>query len=243
VRILFSTLSTNVFLVLGSVACGLGAIVASLVRPRSNLAYRCAVAWGRGLLRSAGARLEVTHDGGLAPSSRYVFMANHQSLFDIPALLASLPVETRFLAKKSLFALPVFGQALRVSGFVPVDREDRTKAVESFGAALRQLQSGRSILLFPEETRSVDGRVLPFRPGGFLIALKARVAVVPVGVSGTRDVRRKGSLWSRPGTVRVHYGRPIGLSDAGVRQRRALMEQVRAEIVALSGCPAVEEVP
>ena len=126
-------------------------------------------------------------------------MANHQSLFDIPALLASLPGETKFLAKSSLFRIPIFGWALSAGGFVPIDRSDRSTARESFAAAIAALARGVSVLIFPEEARSLDGRVLPFQRGGFLLALKSGLPIVPVGIEGAFEVQPRRSFLIRPG--------------------------------------------
>ncbi|HUP23611.1 MAG TPA: lysophospholipid acyltransferase family protein [Thermoanaerobaculia bacterium] len=238
-RSLLATILTNLFLVVGSIVFALGAILGAAIPPRGVWSFRSARAWARGLLWCAGVRLEIERQSALPPEERYVFVSNHQSLFDIPVLLVSVPGSTRFLAKRSLFHIPVFGWAMRVSGFVPVDREDRSRAKEAMDGALRQLQQGRSILLFPEETRSLDGRIREFQRGGFLIALKAKCPLVPVGLSGTRRIQRKGSLLVRPGAVRVRYGTPVDPSLGGVRARRELVETMRAEVVRLSGEPPV----
>ena len=126
--------------------------------------------WSRLLLWSSGVLVRVEQ---LAPLDRrqvYVFLSNHQSLFDIPVLLATLPVPARFLAKRELFNIPLLGWSLKVGGFIPVERGGKS-AGESFRAAAQRVQSGGSVLLFPEETRSPDGRLLPFKRGGFLLAI------------------------------------------------------------------------
>jgi 1-acyl-sn-glycerol-3-phosphate acyltransferase len=239
-RTLLATILTNSFLVVGSVVFGLSAIAGALASSGA-WSFRSARGWARGLLWCAGARLDVAREAPLDPDGRYVFVCNHQSQLDIPALLVTVPGSTRLLAKRSLFRIPIFGWAMRASGFVPVDREDRSRAREAMEGALHQLEQGRSILLFPEETRSADGRILEFRRGGFLIALKAKCPLVPVGVSGTRHIQRKGSLRVRPGTVRVRFGAPIDPTLGGVRARRELVDELRREVMRLSGEPGVED--
>ena len=113
------------------------------------------------MLATSGVRVEARRETPLEPGQGYVFMANHQSLFDIPVLLTTLPGETRMMAKRGLFQVPVFGWALRAAGFIPVDRGQREAARQSFAAALQCLESGASVLLVPEETRSRDGELLP----------------------------------------------------------------------------------
>lgn len=238
-----ATVLTNLYLVVGSVVFSLATIVGAAIPPRGLWSFRAARAWARGLLWCAGARLDVAREVELGRDQRYVYVSNHQSLFDIPVLLVTLPGSTRFLAKRSLFRIPVFGWAMRVAGFVPVDREDRSRAKEAMDGALRQLAQGRSVLLFPEETRSLDGRIREFQRGAFLIALKAKCPVVPVGVQGTRGIQAKGRLTVRPGTVRVRYGAPIDPCAGGVRARKELVETARAEVVRLSGEPPLEGSP
>lgn len=232
---ILTTIASNLFLLLGSVIFALGAILLAPVPPRGAWSFRCALAWSRGLLWSGGVRLEIEGEEELAGGT-FVFVANHQSLYDIPALLASLPVSARFMAKRSLFWLPVFGWAMRLAGFVPVDRADRRRAGRAVGAAGRVLRAGHSIVVFPEQTRSDDGALLPFKRGGFLLAMRQGVPVVPVGISGSRHVRSKGTLLVRPGTVRVRYGRPIRI-DSQTRVPRGVIEQARAEVARLAGEP------
>jgi 1-acyl-sn-glycerol-3-phosphate acyltransferase len=241
---LLATVAANLYLLIGSVACGLGAILTFWVPPRGRWPYRFAVWWARGWLACAGIRVRVElgerERAALAAGSPWVFLANHQSVLDIPVLLASLPVPARFLAKRSLFRIPVFGQAIAVAGFVPVDRGDRARAGEAFASAIRQLQRGSSVLVFPEETRSTTGRVLPFKRGALLMALRAGVPMVPVGIAGTREVQPKGSLRVRPGTVTVRFGPARQPASGSPAQRRELLESLRHDVIRLAGGPVAE---
>jgi 1-acyl-sn-glycerol-3-phosphate acyltransferase len=234
-----ATLGANLFLVVGSVALGAAAIVASWIPPRPRRAFLVAQAWGRGLLLSSGVSVRVTRAPAELPRGA-VFMANHQSLYDIAAVLATVPVPVRFLAKRSLFRIPVFGWSLGAAGFVPIDRVDRSRAKEAFRHALAALEDGAAIVIFPEETRSLDGRIRPFRRGGFLMALKARAPIVPVGIHGTLQVRPKGRLLVDPVDVEVAYGDPIDASTWGVRRVDELIERVESEVSMLARSPRVE---
>lgn len=236
-----ATLTGNLFLIVGSLFFGSLAILTGWIPPRGNNVFRCARLWSRGLLFFSGVRLEVTKEAELDPQGNYVFMANHQSLFDIPALIATLPVQTRFLAKQNLFRIPIFGWALSVGGFIPIDRKNRSRARESFTAAVQRLQSGVSILVFPEETRSIDGRLLPFRRGGFLLALKSGHPIVPVGLQGTRSVQSKRSLKVRPGLVTVAYGRPIQMDDRTLRSKDELTQEVEVGVAQLAAMESDED--
>ena len=228
-----ATLGANAYLVVGGVVFGLAAIVASWIPPRRRYAFPVARAWGKGLLFASGVHVRVARAAPPLPST-VVFMANHQSLYDIAVLLATVPVPIRFLAKRSLFRIPVFGWSLAAAGFVPIDRVDRSRAKEAFQRALDALGEGVAIVIYPEETRSLDGRIRPFRRGGFLMALKARAPIVPVGIRGTLRVRPRGRLLVEPATVEVAFGDPIDSAQFGVRRLDGLVEQVESEVSKLA---------
>ena len=232
-RTLFFTVFGNLGLVVATILCGVPAMILGWLPPRGRWMYLCARIWSYALLWTAGVRVRHGFTMPLDPRSGYVFMANHQSLMDIPVLIKSLPGETRMLAKRSLFQIPIFGWSLHAGGFIPVDRGDRAAAKATFDAAVRCLEGGHSILLFPEETRTRDGKMLPFKPGGFLMALKTGYPIVPVGIEGTFGVRVRGSLKIHPGAVEVRYGEPIDVTAYGVRRRAELMDVVRDRVIEL----------
>lgn len=237
---LFATLTGNLFLVLGSAVLGTLTILVSWIPPRGN--WVCAVArlWASSLLAASCVRVEVHREAPLDPRASYVFLANHQSLFDIPVLLSTVPGQVRMMAKRSLFRIPIFGWALSAGGFIPIDRGDRSTARQSFAAAMGRLRAGVSILLFPEGTRSLTPTLLPFQRGGFLLALKLGLPIVPVGIRGTRDVQRKGSWVIRPRRIVVRYGAPIDAAGYGVRRKGDLVEEVRSRIAELAGVELAE---
>lgn len=236
-----ATLTGNVYLVLGSAVMGVAAAIASWF-PGRDWAGVQARLWARGLLRSSGVRLELSYAGGSHAAWReaigdrpVVYMANHRSLYDIAALLAILDLPVRFLAKRSLFRLPFFGWGLKAAGFVPVDREDRSRAGETFAAATERLASGVSLVVFPEETRSSGPRMRPFQRGGFLLALKGRALVAPLGIRGTGRIRRKGALTVRPQVVELVFGEVVDPAGVGVRGRRSFMLDVERQVGRLAG--------
>jgi 1-acyl-sn-glycerol-3-phosphate acyltransferase len=228
-----ATLSGNLYLVLGSVLFGSLAILLAWVPPPGAWVYRMARWWSRGLLLFSGVRVDGDFMTELDSGQRYIFMSNHQGLYDIPALIVTLPGQTRFLAKRSLFQIPVFGWALKAGGFISIDRENRSRASESFSEAVRRLSEGASAMVFPEGSRSLDGELLPFERGGFLLALKSGLPIVPVGIRGSLEVRRRGSRVVRPGRITIHYGRSLGVDAYGVRGRDELMHEVRQRIAQL----------
>lgn len=233
--VLLATLTGNVTWVLASLVFGFLSMLVGWIPPRGNLAIVCARWWARSILWASGVRVEASFVSTLDRSRSYVLMANHQSMYDIPVILASLPLQSRFMAKRSLFLIPIIGWAMWISGFLPVDRRDRSRAKETFAAAVARLRAGTSVVLFPEETRSRDGRILPFARGGFLLAIKSGLAIVPIGIAGTIDVRTRGSVAIRPSKVTVAYGSPVEVAGRGVREKRNLVAEVREQVRALSG--------
>ena len=230
-------LTGNLYLVFGSLVMAVLTILASWVAPRTDLTFRVARAWARGLLWASGVSIERDGPVSAGDGGSVVFMANHQSLYDIPAMLVTVPTRSCFLAKKSLFRIPVFGWSLAAAGFIPIDREDRSRAREAFELAMSTLGEGTSVIVFPEETRSLDGRIQPFQRGGFLMALKARAAIVPVGIQGTLTVRSRGSLRVNPGTVRVRFGEPVDIESFGLRRKKELVAAIEDRVSALAGAP------
>ncbi len=231
---ILASLGGNLFLVLGSLFFGSLATLFGWLPPRGNFTFWCARAWSRGLLWASGVRVEHEFVERLPPRP-FIFMANHRSTFDIPALLATLPGQTRFLAKSSLFKIPIFGWALAIGGFIPVDRGNRTRARETLAVAARRLRAGASLLIFPEETRSLDGKMLPFKSGGFRLAQASGLSVVPVGIRGAGEVESPGSWIIHPGTIRVRYGRPIDAMGAAPGAKRQFLGEIRERIAELRG--------
>ncbi len=230
-----ATFSGNAFLVLGSAVLAVVAIALAAIPPRGNWMFVVARLWSRGLLAASAVRVRVELDPALDPRRSYVFLANHQSLFDIPALLATSPGQLRMVAKKSLFRIPLFGWAIAAGGFIPVDRKDPSTARRTFSTAAARLRAGTSILLFPEGTRSMTDEIHPFQRGGFLLALKSGLPIVPVGISGTRAIQPRRSVVIRPGTAVLRYGAPIEPAAFGVRRKGELVEEVRRRVAELAG--------
>ncbi len=211
------------------------AVLSFWVPRRGNVIFYYARWWGRFVIWGGGLRPEIRHRVEYEPGSRFIVMSNHQGMYDIPALLGTMPFQTRFMAKSSLFRIPFFGWAMQLGGFVPVDRGDNRRARQAFGSAVGTLGEGISVLVFPEETRSPDGRLLAFRRGGFLLALKSGLPILPVGISGTHEARPKGSWSTRPGPIGIRFGEPIDVAEYGLKGRRELEAEVRRQILELSG--------
>ncbi|HUF78097.1 MAG TPA: lysophospholipid acyltransferase family protein, partial [Thermoanaerobaculia bacterium] len=232
---LLATLTGNLYLVLGTLVFGLLALPVALFPRGANGVFLVAKLWAWGLLAASGVRVACRFEAPLPSGQSYVFLANHQSMFDIPLVLGTVPVQLRFAAKRSLFRIPVFGWAIRAGGFIPVDRGDRAKARATFAAAESRLRGGVSVILFPEGTRSLDGRIHAFERGGFLLALKTGLPIVPVGIRGTLGVQRRGRFGMTPGRVEVDYGEPIDPAAFGIRGRAELEARVRRRLEELAG--------
>jgi 1-acyl-sn-glycerol-3-phosphate acyltransferase len=230
-----ATACGNLFLLLGSAILAAVTLAVAWIPPRGRWSFGVMRIWSSSLLASGLVRVEPVYSPELEPGRSYVFLANHQSLFDIPVVIATSPGQLRMVAKAGLFKIPLFGWALRAGGFVPVDRADRSSAGKTFSSASARLREGTSMLLFPEGTRSLDDTLLPFQRGGFLLALKSGLPIVPVGIRGTRAIQRRGSFVIHPGRVTITYGAPIDPASYGLKRKAELTDEVRCRIAGPAG--------
>jgi 1-acyl-sn-glycerol-3-phosphate acyltransferase len=219
-------------LALWTLVFGVPAIVFLLLVPNGNALLWFARPWARLLALSFRTRVERRGLEKIPRDTACIFMCNHQSHFDIIALVLALPVQYRVLAKRGLFFIPVFGWALWLAGFVPVNRADRERAIESMSRASGLVRSGRSVIVFAEGTRSPDGRLQPLKKGGFHLALQAGAPIVPVSIRGGREILPKGSLRIRPGRMEVVIGDPIPTRGRDGEKMKVLMEEVRSALAA-----------
>ena len=198
-------------------------------------------AWARWLARGVGCPAIVKGLENLEPGASYVFASNHTSALDILALFCVLPDNFRWIAKKELFAIPLFGPAMLRAGYIPIDRSDRRAAIRSLINASKRIAEGASVVIFPEGTRSKDGSLLPFKSGGMGLALKAEVPVVPVAITGARKALPPKKLLLTPGPVTVHLGKPIPTSGFQRGDREGLSSAVREGVVKLLESAEKEE--
>jgi len=190
--------------------------------------------WARHVVQNAHIELDLVGRENAAPGVTYLVMSNHQSLYDIPVLFHVLGPNIRMLAKKELFRVPIFGNALAAAGFVAVDRGNRESAIRNLEQARALLDSGTHVWIAPEGTRSVTGQLLPFKKGGFHLAFESGLPILPVTLSGTRDVLRAHGVLSRAGArVRVTFHPsidPLPYAARGREGRTDLMKRVRAAL-------------
>ncbi len=194
--------------------------------------------WGRALAWIAGVRVRLEGATREKLDRPLVVVANHQSWFDVFVLAGHIPGRARFVAKEELRRIPLFGAAWETCGHIRVNRGDRAEAVRSLNEAGARIRDERlNVILFPEGTRSPDGRLLPFKKGAFVLAIQTGVPILPVGISGSREVMAKGSWRIRPGEVRVRVGDPIPVDGLTVADRDQLLARARSEILALMEDP------
>jgi 1-acyl-sn-glycerol-3-phosphate acyltransferase len=186
--------------------------------------------WAPSALRLAGVNLNV-HSRATLPEGPAIYVSNHESALDVWALFRAIPRNLRFVAKQELFEIPVFGWYLRMARFVAVDRRDHARAVVALKKAGQIVRAGTSLVVFPEGTRSPDGRVQPFKKGPFVVAMEARVPVVPVAISGASVLNPKGRLQVHPGTIQIAIGESVH-PDA-FTDKNALLREVRRRIIEL----------
>ena len=204
------------------------------------LQHRLARSWGRVCIRGAGCPVRIEGLDRIDPEGRFVVMVNHQSALDIPLLIGAMPAEwqTVFWAKESLFRVPVLGWAMRSLGHMPIDRVNRRTAGRMLAASAERAADCRSVLVFPEETYSRDRGLLPFQRGGFLLALKTGLPILPVGIAGTREALPPGRHVITPTTLVVRFGEPIPTVGLAVSSRQPLSERTRLAIADLADVPA-----
>ncbi len=223
---------------------GMLVIIASLLRVRGHVYWWASRTWSRWLVRASGCRVVVEGIENIALDRPQIFSSNHVSHFDVIALAANIPKPFRFVAKKELARIPVFGTAWKAAGHISVDRADRASAVASLDAAGQLIrQDNSSVVIFPEGTRSITGELQPFKKGAFMLALRTGVEIVPAAVLGTRRILPKGAWRLRSGPVIVRFGAPIETTRYDEAARDALIEVVRGRIEQLLEAPPAVTTP
>ncbi len=218
------------WVVLTTIFWGTIAIIISFFTRTGNPVHIIARIWARGILYVSRIRVKVNGLNQIDPSQSYVYMSNHQSNFDIPVLLAHLPVQFRWLAKAELFKIPLFGRAMQGAGYVKIDRFNQESAFQSIKEAATKMKDGVSVMIFPEGTRSLDGRIRPFKKGGFIMAVDAGVPIVPIVLQGTWSIMEKSSLQINTGDVVMNLEKPIATTNYSRQNKDELIEAVRRVI-------------
>ena len=206
-------------------------VLVAMVKSTSPIIDKLARWWAWTLVKAAGIDLRLEGVERLDPAKRYIIVANHYSYLDIPCLLAGIPQPIRFMAKASLFKIPIFGWALGRAGFIPIDRKNRRTAVKSFDLAADRIRKGNTIVIFPEEGRSRAREMKPFQRGAFLLAIKAQKTIIPIAIDNTYDIWPVGAFWKlKPGRVTLRVGTPIETEKLTVREKDRLLNEAREQV-------------
>jgi 1-acyl-sn-glycerol-3-phosphate acyltransferase len=200
-------------------------------RRRGRLFHALARFWARTVLAICRVHVRAKGAENLDPRQSHVYVSNHASMFDIPAILAAVPDQIRIVYKKELEVIPFFGWGLKWGHYIGINRGRGSDAMRSIEEAIEKIRSGQSLLLYAEGTRTTDGKLQPFKRGAFNIAVRAGVPVVPLTVNGSYRILPKRSIIIQPGSVEIVLGKPIPVPDMPARDaERLLMEQVHAAI-------------
>ena len=209
------------------------AILVRFFDPSGNASHRISSLWSRWICRWNGIRVDIQGLEHIKKGQAQIFVANHQSFFDIFALSGYLPVQIRWVAKASLFRIPFMGWAMWASRYIPVVRDNRKKAYQAFLTTIERIKFGASVVIFPEGTRSENGTIGEFKKGGHLLAARSGAQMVPVTIIGTGSIIRKGSFIVKPGPVKIRISPPISVSSG---EGQLVLNRIRSII-----CKCYEE--
>jgi 1-acyl-sn-glycerol-3-phosphate acyltransferase len=227
-------LITAPLVVLATIFFGSISLVISLFESSGRKQIAMARAWARCLLVVSGVKVRVEGLEKIAANASYVFVSNHLSYMDTPVVLANIPVQFRFLAKRGLFQIPLLGTHLARAGHIPVPRDDARAAVKTMTSAAQAIRErGISLLIFPEGGRSVTGDLAAFKEGAAYIAIRAGVPLAPIALKGTREILPYGSGHVRAGSVTMRIGDPISTEGLALHDRGRITAELRDRIVSL----------
>jgi len=207
------------------------AIFVSFISKSGDLPHIVARIWAKCILVASGIKVTVKGLSNIDSAGSYIYMSNHLSNFDIPVLMAYLPVQFRWLAKAELFKIPLFGYAMQRAGYISIDRSNFKSAVQSLKKAAINIRDGVSVLIFPEGTRSQDCNIQQFKKGGFVLAVDSGVPIIPVIIHGTWPIMPKKRALVKPGNVVLEIAKPIKSSDYNRKTKEDLIKKVRNVLI------------
>jgi len=233
---MFRCVFLNLFVALHTLLFGTYGVFLALFGGNARFVhFYCAVPWAKAILKVCGVRVQLKGYECIQGNKPRIFMANHSSYFDIFALLSALPVDFKFIVKQELMAIPIFGHAMKRAGYIGIEREEPRKALKSMHEAAERIRNGASVLIFPEGTRSDDGRLQPFKPGGFHLALRSGCDIVPITITGSHQIAPKGSWKISKGVIGLNVGEAIPLKGQSRKNMGQVMNQVRNAMVSSLG--------
>jgi 1-acyl-sn-glycerol-3-phosphate acyltransferase len=225
------TFFIGVFLSLYIIVVGIPLLVYTVISKNPSALYWAGVRGVMFFVRAVGVHVRVVGTERI-PAAACLFVANHTSSADAPAVVGAIPRRIAILLKKSLFTYPIVGQAFHLAHFIPVDRKRQDAAIASIEKAIEAMRGGQSFLIYPEGTRSPDGRLQEFKKGAVVLAIKANVPIVPIACSGAHRVMRKRSLLIHPGEIVVEFLTPIDASSYPFEEREKLNAVVHDALAA-----------
>lgn len=218
-------------IVVATLTLGILAFVTALFDRKGKVVHQYARLWGRVALWVNGVKVKVSGLENLRGKGPYIFMSNHQGSYDIFAILGYLPYQFKWLAKKELFSIPFFGWTMAAAGYISVDRRGTRETVEAINEAAHKIREGMSVVIFPEGSRSQNGSLQPFKKGGFTLAIKSKVPIVPIAIHGSRTIMPKDRLKISPGEICIQLGPPIETENLSLKDREFLMAEVKERII------------
>jgi 1-acyl-sn-glycerol-3-phosphate acyltransferase len=220
------------WLAIVTITLGIPVMLAGMLSRTGNLAFSISKIWAYVVLAVSFVSAEIKNKEKLLSRTSYIIISNHQSHFDILALVTTLGIQFRWIIKKEILKVPIFGYALYTSRNIFIDRSNTTRAIESINKGVNRLPKDAGVMVFAEGTRSSDGQIHEFKKGGFMIAIARKIPVLPVTVNGSRRVLPKGSLVVKPGKIQVVIGDPIDTSGYTADNVQELIDKTRLEIMA-----------
>ena len=217
-------------IVIATLVLGFFVLIAYPFDRKGRVGHRFARLWGKAALLANRVKVRMEGMEHLKGEGPYIFMSNHQGSYDIFALLGHLPFQFKWLAKKELFSIPFFGWTMAAAGYISIDREGTRETVKAMNEAAQKIKDGMSVVIFPEGSRSPDGLLQPFKKGGFTLAVKSKVPIVPISIAGSRNIMPKDKLTAASGEIRIRMGKPIETQNCSLKDRRSLMEKVSETI-------------
>jgi 1-acyl-sn-glycerol-3-phosphate acyltransferase len=217
---------------IATIILGIPVMVAGLLGRTGNLAFSISKLWAYIMLAASFVRTEIKNKNKIIKGTSYIIISNHQSHYDIITLVTTLGIQYRWIIKKEILKLPIFGYALYASRNIFIDRSNTTSAIESINKGFDRLPKGASVMVFAEGTRSLDGQIHEFKKGGFVTAVRRKIPILPVTINGSRRVMRKGSFTLKPGKIQIVIGDPIDTSGYTTDTVQELIDKTRQVIIA-----------
>ncbi len=227
----FKVMWLALWAILATIVLFIPITLAATFSSTGNFAFNLSKLWAWALLIATRVRTRIVGKEKIKKGQSYIIISNHQSQFDILALVTRLGIQFRWIIKKELLKIPLFGYALLASRNIFIDRSNTKGSIESINRGMKRLPKGTCIMVFAEGTRSPDGKIHPFKKGGFVLAIDYGLPILPITINGSRKVLPKGSVVFTSGEIEVIVGDPIDTKDYTRESLPELMERTRQVIV------------